>query len=89
MFSFKLMIKESPMISGSIKIIYKGDNRVVIKPDKYDFDIHPYSSFVETLRNIETYSANLIHGKGTPYKIRFRGYNKIVRTYSNIKNIIL
>ena len=68
---------------------YIGDNYVTIKNDKYDFDMHPWDSFKEIVRNLETIGADLIHGKGTPFEIKFKGVNKINHTYNKIKNIIL
>jgi len=77
------------IVYGGITIVYKGNNYVKIKTDRYDFDIHPWTSFGESLRNIETIGAKLLHGKGTPYYIKFKGLNKIKHSYNKIKNLIL
>lgn len=77
------------IVYGGIKVCYIGDNYVTIKNDKYDFDMHPWDSFKEIVRNLETIGADLIHGKGTPFEIKFKGVNKINHTYNKIKNIIL
>lgn len=77
------------IVYGGITIVYKGNNYVKIKTDRYDFDIHPWTSFGESLRNIETIGAKLLHGKGTPYYIKFKGLNKIKHSYNKIKKLIL
>jgi hypothetical protein len=51
--------------------------------------MHPWDSVKETIRNIETVGAGLIHGKGTPFNIKFKGLNKINHNYNKIKNLIL
>ena len=58
-------------------------------PRDRNFEMHPWDSFKETIRNIETIGADLIHGKGTPFDIIFKGVNKIKHTYNKINNIVL
>ena len=79
---------EQGLVYGGINIKYLGNNLVKILNDKYDFDIHPWKSFKEVVRNVETKFADIIHGKGSPYTIRFRGTN-IIRHHNKIPNIIL
>jgi len=45
--------------------------------DKYNFEMHPWNSLGEVLRNIETIGADFLHGRGTPFDINFRGRNFI------------
>lgn len=77
------------IVYGSIKVSYLGDNRVRIYKDLYDFDIHPWSSISETFRNMETIGADVLHGSGTPFYIKFRGINIIKHTYNTIKSLFL
>lgn len=65
------------IVYGSISIEYVGNNAVLISDDKYDFDMHSWSNIGESVRNIETIFADWVHGTGTPFKIHFKGYNKI------------
>ena len=58
-------------------------------PDHLDFDIHPWGTFKETVRNIETKFADIIHGKGCSYTIKFIGTNIIRHCSNKIPNIIL
>ena len=77
------------IVYGGITVRYKGNNYVKILTDTYNFEMHPWDSFKETIRNIETIGADLIHGKGTPFNIKFKGVNKINHRYNKIKNLIL
>jgi hypothetical protein len=77
------------IVYGEITIHYKGNNYATIRNDKYDFDMHPWDSFKEIIRNVETIGADFIHGKGTPFTIRFKGVNKINHNYNKINNLIL
>ncbi len=67
-------------VYGGITIVYKGNNQIQISPDKYDFEMHPWDSFKESMRNIETLIARPIHGKGTSFPIYFKGLNTIHHT---------
>lgn len=60
-----------------------------IDDDVYNFEMHPWSSLSESFRNVETIGARIIHGKGTPFKIKFKGLNKINHVYNKIKNLII
>lgn len=65
------------LVHGGITIVYKGNNQVEIQSDTYEFRMHPWSSFIEVVRNIETLIARPIHGRGIPFPIIFRGLNTI------------
>lgn len=77
------------IVYGGITIIYQGNNLVRIDDDVYNFEMHPWSSLSESFRNVETIGARIIHGKGTPFKIKFKGLNKINHVYNKIKNLII
>ena len=65
------------MIYGSFIIQYLGNNNVIIKDDIYDSDMHAFSNFKETFRNVETIFASGLHGYGKPVVIHFKGVNKL------------
>ena len=65
------------MVYGSFIIQYLGNNNVIIKDDIYDFDMHAFSNFKETFRNVETIFASGLHGYGKPFVIHFKGVNKL------------
>ena len=65
------------LVYGGITVVYQGNYQVEIRPDRYDFEMHSWSSFREGARNIETLIARPVHGKGTPFPIYFRGLNTI------------
>lgn len=77
------------IVYGGITIYYKGNNYATIRNDIYNFDMHSWDSFKEIIRNVETIGADFIHGKGTPFTIRFKGVNKINHNYNKINNLIL
>ena len=63
------------IVYGSITINYQGDNKVYIHPDEYNFEMH--YNIEETVRNIETLCASIVHGIGRPFHIIFKGLNTI------------
>ena len=65
------------LVYGSISVQYLGNNTVKILDDKYDFDMHRFSNWRETFRNVETIFASGLHGYGKPFDIHFKGVNKI------------
>lgn len=62
---------------GGVTIEKVSQNAVIIKQDKYNFEMHPWNSFGEVLRNVETIGADFIHGSGKMFKINFKGRNHI------------
>ena len=65
------------LVYGGITVEYKGNNRVYIYTDRYDFEMHSWNSFQKVARNIETLIARPIHGNGKSFQIIFRGLNTI------------
>lgn len=59
------------LVYGSVSAKYYGDNNIRLYNDKYDFDQHASSK--EYVRNIETWIGDKVHGKGTPFEIKFNG----------------
>lgn len=62
-------------IYGNVKVGYLGDNKIVVFPDVYDFDIkpNPLNKPEINRRNRWTKIDKIIHGEGVPYKIVFKG----------------
>ena len=65
------------LVYGGVTIQRVGTQSVIIKPDKYNFEMHPWNSFGEIMRNLETIGADFLHGSGTPFWIIFKGRNHI------------
>ena len=73
------------LVYGGLNVVYagqiNGDNYVAIMPDKYNFEMHNWSSFGESFRNVETLFARTIHldplGSNKGNMIYFEGLSKI------------
>ena len=63
------------IVYGGITIVYRGNNQVQILQDEYNFEMHSWRK--APIRNVETLLGRLVHGKGTSFKINFRGVNTI------------
>ena len=65
------------LVYGTIKVKHKGNGNFEIHNDKYDFDMHSWNSVREIKRNIETFIGSVLHGRGTPFIINFKGNNLV------------
>ena len=63
--------KEQFLVYGSVTAKFCGDNSIKLYNDRYDFEPHHHSG--EHIRNIETWIGSKVHGRGTPFDIRFKG----------------
>jgi len=67
------------LVYGKLDLEYKGNNRVEIKSNRYDFDTgaakrHPWvGKNSQFFRNVFTKVGNINAGSGTPYMINFHG----------------
>ncbi len=63
------------LVYGEVSVKNLGNGQLEIKADRYDFEMHEGSSFKTKFRNFATKIGALNAGKGTPYKIYFKGEN--------------
>lgn len=71
------------LVYGSVSAKYYGDNNIRLYNDKYDFEQHARSK--EYVRNAETWIGNKVHGKGTPFEIKFKGTYHITPRAAQLK----
>ena len=79
------------LVYGTISAKYYGDNNIKLYNDRYDFEQHIKSK--EFVRNVETWIGSIVHGKGTPFDIRFNGTYHVtprnIQMINRIKNLSL
>ena len=63
------------LVYGGITIENIGNNQLNILPDTYNFEMHTGSNLGTRFRNFATKVGAWVAGKGTPYKIHFKGVN--------------
>lgn len=67
------------LVYGSITCEYIGNSLIKILPDIYNFEPHLNTNGLTSvkIRNLATKIADVMHGEGMPFEIRFRGLNRV------------
>jgi hypothetical protein len=69
--------KEDGLVYGNIGLKYIENEQVKSLYDDYDFDMKPWNSFKNIIRNIETKLGAWKAGNGTGFRIHFYGIGRI------------
>ena len=64
-------------IFNAVKALIPGTIEFDARKYEYNFEMHSWGSFKEIIRNVETTFADIIHGQGANYYIKFKGVNTI------------
>lgn len=67
----------SGRVYGNLTLKYVGNNKFLISPDIYDFNMHSGSGFKTWFRNQATKIGRFFAGQGQQFKINFSGLNTV------------